>query len=152
MCIGFDATPAWKSIANRNHGAPFGKTGTHLKVFSEAVPQSIQTFRNLFAVMPCQLLGAPVDLDPGNNPRLDENLDKGSAIFLMLSNRFVVKNSPADAISEPLGCHDQLSIGPPSFLCLRNSEARESFVAGRSALVHRQQAFVVGQKRRCNVS
>src|SRR5664280_2057001 len=101
MCIGSDAAPAWQSIANRNHGAPFGKTGAHLKVFSEAVAQSVETFGHSFTGMRCQLLGSCVHFDSRSDSRLDENLDKGDAAFCLLTDRLVVEDRSADTLTKP---------------------------------------------------
>ncbi len=84
MCVGFDATPAWKSIANRNHGAPFREACSHARVFTQPITQSIQTFGHFFAGMSCQLLGASIHFDSRNDSRLDEDLDKRSAVAPLL--------------------------------------------------------------------
>src|ERR1039458_4560525 len=97
--------------------------------------------------MPSQLLRTLVDLDPGDNPRLDLNLDKGSAIAFLLPNCLVEKDRPAYALTQSWSGHNHFAISPPSFLCLGNPQAGKSLVAGWSALVHREQAFVVCEKR-----
>ncbi len=102
--------------------------------------------------MSCQLFCASVHFDSGNDSRLDENFDKWSAIFLALVDRLVVEDRAANALAKT-GCgHDQLAVGAPRFLCLGNPQAGKSFIAGRIAFVHRQQAFVVGEEPRHGLS
>ena len=48
LSVGLDATPAGYIIADTNHHAPLGKTGSHLRVFHQTVAQSIQTLGYLF--------------------------------------------------------------------------------------------------------
>jgi hypothetical protein len=55
--VGLDAAPARNAVAHGDHRTPFGKTGTHLGVFGQAIAQSVQTFGDLLAGMPCQGLG-----------------------------------------------------------------------------------------------
>ena len=97
--------------------------------------------------MTCHVLGTDVNFDAGNDSRIDEDFDKGSAIFLLLADRLVVEDRAADALTEAGRGHDQLAIGAPGLLGLGNPQLGESFVAGWSAFIHRQQALVAGDQR-----
>ena len=87
-------------VAHGNHRAPLGKTGAHLKVFSQAVAQAVQTFGYFLSGMTCQVLCTGVDLDAGNDSRIGEDFDKGSAIFLLLADRLVVEDRATNALTE----------------------------------------------------
>ncbi len=50
--VRLDATPAGNAIAHGHHRAPFGKTGAQLRVFSQPVAQSVQTFGDFLSGMP----------------------------------------------------------------------------------------------------
>src|ERR1035437_3320567 len=68
--IGLDATPAGNAIANGKNRPPLGKTRAHLKIFLEAVAQTVQTFGDFFTWMSGQVLGSGIYFDAGNNPRV----------------------------------------------------------------------------------
>ena len=93
------------------------------------------------------VLGTDVDLDAGNDPRIDEDFDKGSAIFLLLADRLVVEDRPTDALTESGRGHNQLAIGAPGLLGLGNPQLGKSFVAGGITFIHRQQALVASDQR-----
>src|SRR5208337_4676503 len=128
--VGLDAASAGNAIAQGNHRAPLGKTGTHLKVLLEADTQSVQTFGYSLSGMTCQVLGTDVNFDAGNDSRIDEDFDKGSAIVLLLADRLVVEDRATDAFAEAGRGHNQLPIGAPSLLCLGNPQPGKSLVAG----------------------
>ena len=93
------------------------------------------------------VLGAGVDFDAGNDSRIGEDFDKGSAIFLLLADRLVVEDRATDALTETGRGHNQLPIGAPGLLGLGNPQPGKSFVAGWIAFIHRQQALVAGDQR-----
>ena len=97
MRVGLDATPAGNAIAQGDHRAPFGETGTHLEILLQAITQPVQTFGDLLSGMTRQILCADVDLDAGNDARIGEDLDKGRAVFLPLADRLVVEDRATDA-------------------------------------------------------
>ena len=61
--VGLDATPAGNAVAHGNHRAPLGKTGAHLRVFGQAVAQSVQTFGDFLSGMAGHVLCAGVNFD-----------------------------------------------------------------------------------------
>ena len=146
MCVGLDATPAGNIIADGNHRPPLGKTRAHLKVFLETVAQAVQTFGDFFAGMTSHILGSSINFDAGNDSRIGEDFKKRRAVLLLLADGFVVENRTTDALAETGRGHNQLPIRAPGLHRLRNVELCESFVAGRIAFIHRQQAFVVGNQ------
>ena len=152
MGIGFNAAPTRKPIADRNHRAPLGKARAHANVFSKSVAQSIQAFCDLFTRMPGQLLGACIHFDAGNDTRLNEDFDKGRTIFLLLPDGFVVEDCAAYRLTQPWSGHNQFAISSSSFDSLRNSKLCEALVTGSVALIHREQALVIGEKQLCGVS
>ena len=145
--VGLDAASAGNAIAQGEHRAPLGETGTHLKVLLESKTQSVQTLGDFLSGMTGHVLGTDVNLDAGDDPRIGDDLDEGSAIFLLLADRLVVEDRPTDGLAEAGRGHDQLPIGAAGLLGLGNPQPGESFVAGRSAFIHRQQALVVGDQR-----
>ena len=60
--------------------------------------------------------------------------------------RLVIKDRAADAVAQARRGDDQLSIGPASLHGLRNAELGKTLVAGRIALIHRQEALVAGDQ------
>ena len=144
MGVGLDATPAGKAIADDDYCAPLGKTRAHLKILLEPVAQSVQTFGDLLSRKTSQVLRASIHFDAGNDPRLGENFDKRRAVFLLLADRLVEKNCSAYAFAKAGRGHNQFPIGTPGFHGLRNTQLRESFVAGGMTFVHRQQALIIG--------
>ena len=80
--VGLDAAPAGNAVAHGNHRAPLGKTGAHLRVLSQAVAQSVQTFGYLLSGMTGHVLCAGVNFDAGNDSRIDDGFDEGRAVFL----------------------------------------------------------------------
>ncbi len=145
--VGLDATPAGNAIAHGNHRAPLGKTGAHLRVFSQAIAQSVQTFGYFLSGMTCHVLGTGVDFDAGKDARIEDGFDKGSAIFLLLADRLVVEDRAANAVTQTGRGHNQLPIGAPGLLGLGNPQPGKSLVTGWIALIHRQQALVAGDQR-----
>ena len=97
--------------------------------------------------MTCHVLCAGVHFDAGNDSRIGDDFNKGSAIFLLLADRLVVEDRATDALTETGRGHNQLPIGAPGLLGLGNSQLGKSFVAGWIAFIHRQQALVVGDQR-----
>ena len=97
--------------------------------------------------MTCHVLCAGVNFDAGNDSRIGDDFDKGSAIFLLLADRLVVEDRATDALTETGRGHNQLPIGAPGLLGLGNPQLGKSFVAGWIAFIHRQQALVVGDQR-----
>ena len=94
-------SPAGNAIAHGNHCAPLGETGAHLKVFREAVAQSVEAFGDFLSGMTGHVLGAGVDFDAGNDSRIGDGFHEGSAVFLLLADRLVVEDHAADALAEP---------------------------------------------------
>ena len=146
MCVGLDATPGGNPITDDNHRAPLGKTGAHLKIFLETVAQAVQTFGYFLSGMTGHGLRPGIYLNAGNDPRSGDGFNKGSAIFLPLPDRLVEEDRAANALTETGRGHDQLPIGPPRLLGLGNPQPGKSFVAGRIAFIHRQQALVAGDQ------
>jgi len=64
MRIGLDTTPTGNAIGDGNHRAPLGKTGAHLRVFSQAGAQSIQAFGYFLTGMTRHIFRAGVNLMP----------------------------------------------------------------------------------------
>ncbi len=145
--VGLDAASAGNAIAQGKHRAPLGKAGTHLKILLEADTQSVQTLGDFLSRVTGHVLGTDVNLDAGNDSRIDDDFDKGSAVFRLLADRFVVEDRPTDALAEAGRGHDQLPIGAPGLLGLGNPQPGKSFVAGWSAFIHCQQALVAGDQR-----
>jgi len=137
--------PGSEAFTDRNNRAPFCKARSHLKVFLKAITQSVQTFCDLFTGMGGQFLGACVHLDAGNDTRLNEDFDKGGSVALLLANGFVEEDCTANRRSQPWSGHYQFSISPPRFSSLRNSKLFETLVTGSVALIHREQALVIGK-------
>jgi hypothetical protein len=96
--------------------------------------------------MSCQIFRALVNLDPGNDSRLNQDFDEGDAIARLLTDRLVVEDRAANALAEPGSGHDQLSISPPSLNGLRNPQLSKTLVTRWVALVHREQALVARDK------
>ena len=112
--VGLDATAAGNAIANRNHRAPLGKTGAHLRILGQPFSQAIQTFGYFLSGMTCQILRTGVDFDAGNDPGIGEDLNKRSAVVLLLADRLVVEDRATDALAQAGRGHDQLPVGAPS--------------------------------------
>ena len=145
--VGLDAAAAGNSFAHGNHGTPLGKTGAHPRVFSQAIAQSVQTFRDLFCGMACQLLCAHVNFDAGDDSRIGDGFDEERAIFRPLADRLVVENCAANGLAKTGRGHNQFPIGAPGLLGLRDPQLCKTFVTGWIAFIHRQQAFVAGDHR-----
>src|ERR1700674_395157 len=85
---------------------------------------------------------APVStLMPGMIPASVTALAKGVPSFFCW--RIVSTNT----LAETGGRHNQLPIGAPGLLSLRNPQLGKSLVAGWITLIHRQQALVAGHCR-----
>src|SRR5208337_3129760 len=145
--VGLDATPTGKAIARGNHRAPLSKTGAYFKIFFKAVAQSVQTFGYFLSGVTCHVLCAGINFYAGYYPRLDDDLNEGSAIFLLLADGLVIEDCATTALTETGGRHNQLAIGAPGLLGLRNPQLCKSFIAGRITLIHCQQALVTSHQR-----
>ena len=145
--VGLDATPAGETTAYGNHRAPLGKAGAHARVFGQAVAQSVQTLGYLLSGMTCQILGAGVNFDAGDDSRLGDGFHEGSAVFLLLADRLVVENRAADGLSQSGRGDDQLAIGAAGLHGLGNPQPGKAFIAGWITFIHGQQALVVGHER-----
>ena len=151
MCVGLDATPGRNVLTDGNHRTPFGKTRTHLEILLEPVAQPVQTFRDFLAGMSGQILGSSIDFDARNDACVGEDFEERRAVFLLLTDRFVIEDYPTDALAEIGRGDNQFPIRAPGLDRLRNAELRESFVAGGIAFIHRQQTFVVGKQLFCGI-
>src|ERR1017187_807438 len=96
MCIGMNATPTGNTVSDGDDCAPFGKPGAHANIFSKSVAQSIQPFGHFFTGMRCQLLGTGIHFDSRNDSRVDEDLNEGRSVALLLTDRLVVEDRAAD--------------------------------------------------------
>jgi hypothetical protein len=92
-------------------------------------------------------LGAGVDLDAGNDAGLLERLRERHAGERLLADRLVVEDRAADAAAEVRRRHDHVAVGTRASLGLGDAELGEALVAGRRALVHREEAAVAGDER-----
>ena len=97
--------------------------------------------------MTCHVLCTGVNFDAGNDSRIGDDFNKGSAIFLLLADRLVVEDRATNALTETGRGHNQLPIGTPGLLGLGNPQPGKSFVAGWITFIHRQQPLVVGDQR-----
>ena len=100
--------------------AEYSQTGAHLRVFSQALAQSVQTFGYFFSGMTGQVLGAGVNFDAGDDSCIRDDFDEGSAIFFPLADRLVVEDRATDALTKTGRAHNQLTVGPPRLLGLGN--------------------------------
>jgi len=81
-CTGLDdKEAAVPSIYETDHLATLGKTAPHLCVLQQALAPSAQTFGYFFSGMACQVLGASVNLDAGNDCSIGEDFDKRTPSF-----------------------------------------------------------------------
>jgi len=94
-----------------------------------------------------QIFGADIDFNAGKDSRIVQNLGKGSAVLLLLADCFVVEDRTTDALAEPRCGHEQFPIGASSLFGLGNPSCGESLVASGIALIHCEQAFIVGDQR-----
>ena len=92
-------------------------------------------------------LGAGVDLDAGDDVGGLQRLRERHAGEGLLADRLVVEDGAADGLAQARRGHDHVAIGAPHLLGLRRCRAWRSAVAGRRALVHREQATVAGDER-----
>jgi hypothetical protein len=88
--VSLDTASARNPFAYRNHSAPFGETGAHLQILSQAAAQSVQALRDFLAQMKRQVFRADVDFYPGNDSRFLDHLNEGRAIVLPLADGLVV--------------------------------------------------------------
>jgi hypothetical protein len=145
--VGLDAASGGKSVTQGNHGSPLGKASTHLEIASQSAMQPVQPFGDLLSRMAGQRLRADVHLDAGDDPRVSDHLEERGAVVLPLTDRLIEEDHPADGFAETGGRHEQFPIGAPGLFGLEDSQLGEPLVAGRDALVHRQQALVVRDER-----
>jgi hypothetical protein len=122
-----------------------------LKIVLEAIAQAIQPFCDFLSRMTRKRLRADIDLDTGNNAGVEKDFYKGRSVTFVLTNRLVVENRAVDAIAQTARGQDQLPIGASRFEGLRNPRTREAAVAGRIALVHREEPLVAGDQRPCDL-
>src|ERR1019366_4272839 len=101
------------AIAHGNHRAPLGKARAHLRVFSETVAQSVQTFGDFLPWMTCQVLCAEVNFDARNDSRIGSGFNKGGAIFLLLADRLVIEDRATNGLAQTGRGHYQLPVGAP---------------------------------------
>ena len=99
MRIGLDTTPAGNAIDDGNHRAPLGKTGAHLRVFSQAVAQSIQAFGYFLTWMTREFFCAGVDLDARNDARVGYDFYKRSTISPGLADGLIIKDDATDKLT-----------------------------------------------------
>ena len=147
MRVGFHATWAGKAVCDGQHRAPLGETSPHPGVFGQAFAQSVQAFGDLLSRMAGHVLGPEIHLDPGNDSRIQQDLDEGNALRRALPDGLVVEDRASDALGEAGRGDDQLPVGSPRLHGLGNSQRREALVAGGVALVHGQEALVPGKER-----
>ncbi len=62
-----------------------------------------------------------VNFNAGNDSRISNGFNKGSAVFLLLANRFVVKDRATNRLTESSSGHNQFAVRAPRLLCLRNT-------------------------------
>ena len=144
--IGLDAAAAGNAIADGDHRPPLGKARAHLRIFLEAVAQSVEPFGYFLSEVSCHVLGASIDLYAGYDAGIGNGLDKRSAMLLPLADRLVEKDDATDTLTKTGRRDDQFAIGTPSLRGLRDPERGKPSVAGRRAFIHRQQALVIGDQ------
>src|SRR5208283_2107963 len=147
VSVGLNATPAGNAVARGKHCAPLRKTGAHLKIFLEAVAQTVQTFGYFLSGMTGHVLCASVNFDAWNDSSIGDDFNKEGAVFLLLTDRLVVEDNDDTALTETGCSHNQLPISAPGLLGLGNPQPGKSFVAGWITFIHRQQALVLGDQR-----
>jgi hypothetical protein len=122
MRVRLDASSAGESFSDGEYRAPLGEACSHLKILGQSATQAIQAFGYFLRWVARQFLCARVDLDAGNNSRIGEDPNKGSAVFSVLANRLVVQDCAADIFAEA-GCgYQQFAPRTPGFLSLKYSE------------------------------
>ena len=92
--------------------------------------------------MACHVLCASVNFDTGNDSLIGNGFNKGSAIFLMLADRLVIKDRATNGLPQTGRGDNQLPVGAPRLFGLGNPQLGKSFVAGWITLIHCQQAFI----------
>jgi hypothetical protein len=122
-----------------------------LKILLELVAQAFQSFGDFFAGMSGQILRASVHLNAGNDSRVGEDFDEGSAVFILPTDGLVAENRATDTLTKTRRGHNQFPIGLPGCQRLRNVELCEAFKASGIAFIHRQQPFVVRDQCLCSV-
>ena len=93
------------------------------------------------------VLCTTVNFDAGNDSRIGDDFNQGSAVLLLLADRFVVEDRATNALIETGRGHKQLPVSTPGLLGLGNPYPAKSFVAGWITLIRRQQAFVIVDQR-----
>ena len=89
---------------------------------------------------------AGIHFNTPNDSGIGDEFHEGSAIFLLLADRFV-ENYAANALAETWRGQNQLPPGVPGMLGLGNPQFGKSFVARRITFIHRQQTPVAGDQR-----
>ena len=140
MRVGRDAAWAGQAVTDAYHGPPLGETRTHQCVLLQPGPQPVQTLGDLLAGMQREGLGADIHLDPWDHARFDEPVDEPRAVPVALPDGLVIQDGAADMHAQARRRHEQLAIGAPGRLGLRDPGCGEALVAGARALIHREQA------------
>src|SRR5918992_43484 len=102
------AGAAW---SDRDHRAPLREPGAELVVLRQALTQAVEPFGHRLLGRTCQRLRAHVDLDPGDDPLLLEQLRERRAVRRALPDRLVVKDDAADELLRTLGREEEIAVG-----------------------------------------
>src|SRR5208283_3305546 len=138
MRIGFNTAPARNGIADGNNRAPLGKTGTHLRVLSQAGAQSIQALGYFLTWVTSHIFRAGVNLDTWHDTRIGYDFNKRSTIFPGLTDGLIIKDDATDKLTQTRSGHNQFPVRTAGFFSLRNPQPGKSFVAGWITFIHRQ--------------
>lgn len=71
-----------------------------MNICLEAVAQSVQAFGPFLSGKPGHLLRALIDFNAGNNPFMGEDVTTRRAIAFLLTDRLVIQDRTADALTE----------------------------------------------------
>ncbi len=144
--VDVDAGRGRDAVADRDHRAPLREAGAERRVLREPLAQPVEPFGDLLVGMERERLRAGVDLDAGHDAEGRQRVGERDAGERALPDRLVEQDRAADRFGESRRGDDEVAPPPPHLLGRRDALLDEALVAGPGALVHRDQALVVGDE------
>ena len=127
------------------HCAPLGKASAGCVVGSAALAQVVHTLSHSLAVGVGEDPDALVDLDPGNDSVLLEDVREPLARLVLLVERLLERDAAADVLAQPLGREQKVAVCLAVLAGVLHVDSRETLSDRAGRLVRGEDALARGR-------
>ena len=127
-------------VGDADHGAPLGEAGARLVVGGLAGGEAVEPLAPRLVVGAGERDEALVDLDPGDDALLRQDVDDLAAVDGGLVERLLEEDGAGDVLAQPRRGHQQRPVRLPVRLRVLQPDGRQPLPARRVRLVHGKDA------------